>query len=234
MTLSRVEDDPPRRRRKLSDGYTTISPSISCSLTRLSGATNITNIDSMVVTPKYNLPQGQSPPGKMPTVKKHHYHYINLPRSKSESEIAQHRPIFKKKGLNSPGGNNRVLVQSPTTVVSPSHKHRSLGKMWIRPVSAKNKQSMVIGQQRVGSSISAPPPIPFLSGFGRQSTSFSRIEPHEDMLFYQTSNSSFDALQYKSQLETYSSSKKLACTFGESGKTPTSSITNCLLFSDPD
>ena len=180
------------------------------------------------MTPEYNSPQGRSPLGKMSFTKKHRYHHTNRPRSKSESEMALHRSIFKKKGLNSPKGNNRV--QSPTTVMSPSHKQRSLGKMWIRPVSVKNKQSMTINKQRVGSSISAPPPMPFLPEFGRQSTSFSRIEPHKDVLLHQTPNSSFEALKCKSESETHSSPKKLACTFGESGKILTSSMANCLLY----
>eukprot|EP00984_Skeletonema_dohrnii_P025907 scaffold15130_cov127-Skeletonema_dohrnii-CCMP3373.AAC.7 len=170
------------------------------------------------MSPIHNLNSPpQSPSEKMAPVKKYRHHNGNRPRSKSESETSHHRSAPKKKGTNSPGGHYYHPLQSPTSVTPYSPKYRSLGKMWIRPVSVKKNQwNQVIGPQQGTTPCSHPPTMPLFPDFGCQSTTpFSEKNHHEGMMLHTTSkSSSFDSYQRNSE----SSSKKLAFTFGESGK----------------
>ena len=222
MTLSKTKGEPTEYRRKLSDEQDTTSYSPGFfSLTRRT-ATDDKNNSDMVMSPIHNLnSHPQSPSEKMAPVKKHRYHNGNRPRSKSESETSHNRSAPKKKGTNSPGGHYYHPLQSPTSVTPYSPKYRSLGKMWIRPVSVKKNQwNQVIGPQQGTTPCSHPPTMPLFPDFGGHSTSFSEKNHHEGMMLYTTSKSfSFDSYQRNSE----SSSKKLAFTFGESGKPITSS-----------
>lgn len=225
MTLSKTKDEPTGHRRKLSDEQDTTSYSPGFfSLTRRT-ATDDKNNSDMVMSPIHNLNSHapQSPSQKMAPVKKHRYHNNgNRPRSKSESETSHHRSAPKKKGTNSPGGHYCHPVQSPTSVTPYSPKYRSLGKMWIRPVSVKKNQwNQVIGPQQGTTPCSHPPTMPLFPDFGGQST-FSEKNHHEGMMLHTTSRSS-SFVSYQRNSES-SSSKKLAFTFGESGKPITSSL----------
>mmetsp|Transcript_17129 Transcript_17129/g.25376 ORF Transcript_17129/g.25376 Transcript_17129/m.25376 type:complete len:235 (+) Transcript_17129:48-752(+) len=224
MTLSKTKDVPTGHRRKLSDEQDTTSYSPGFfSLTRRT-ATDDKNNSDMVMSPIHNLNSHapRSPSEKMAITKKHRYHNGNRPRSKSESETSHNRSAPKKKGTNSPGGHYYHPLQSPTSVTPYSPKYRSLGKMWIRPVSVKKNQwNQVIGPQQGTSPCSHPPTMPLFPDFGGHSTPFSEKNHHEGMMLYTTSkSSSFDSYQRNSE----SSSKKLAFTFGESGKPITSSL----------
>eukprot|EP00573_Skeletonema_grethae_P001857 CAMPEP_0201687040 /NCGR_PEP_ID=MMETSP0578-20130828/1263_1 /ASSEMBLY_ACC=CAM_ASM_000663 /TAXON_ID=267565 /ORGANISM="Skeletonema grethea, Strain CCMP 1804" /LENGTH=234 /DNA_ID=CAMNT_0048171159 /DNA_START=112 /DNA_END=816 /DNA_ORIENTATION=- len=218
MTLSKTQDKTLGHRRKSSGEHAFVDYTLSYSsdlfsLTRRTATDNKNNNndDIMIMSPIDNLnshpPQSSE---KMMPAKKHHRHYhVNRPRSKSESETS-HPWSQKKNGTNSPGGHYCPHVPSPMSVSSSSPKYRSLGKMWIRPVSVKKNQcNQVIGQHQGMSSVSHPT-MPFLPDFGYQSTPI----PGENR---QTSNSSFHAYQRSAELSS-SPSKKLAFTFGESGK----------------
>eukprot|EP00574_Skeletonema_japonicum_P009877 CAMPEP_0201716302 /NCGR_PEP_ID=MMETSP0593-20130828/2317_1 /ASSEMBLY_ACC=CAM_ASM_000672 /TAXON_ID=267983 /ORGANISM="Skeletonema japonicum, Strain CCMP2506" /LENGTH=248 /DNA_ID=CAMNT_0048206087 /DNA_START=119 /DNA_END=865 /DNA_ORIENTATION=- len=187
---------------------------------------NSNSNNNMIMSQIHNLNSQppQSPSEKMMPVKKHHRRYhVNRPRSKSESETS-HPWSHKKIGTNSPGGHYCPHVLSPTSVSSSFPKYRSLGKMWIRPVSVKKNQcNQVVGQQQGMSSVSHPT-MPFFPDFGYQSTPIPGESRHEDVMFSKASNSSFHAYQRSAELST-SPSKKLAFTFGESGKPIKSSMT---------
>lgn len=219
MSLSKTpEEESLDHRRKLSDEQALASYSpVFLSLTSRS-ATDDKNSNNMVMSPIQNL-NSQSPSEKMTPVKKHHRHYhFNRPRSKSESEALHHRSTSIKKGTNSPGGHYYHHVQSPMSVSPSFSKYRSLGKMWIRPVSVnKNQWNQVIEQQQGTSSVSH---LPFLPDFGSGKNSH---EDGEDAAFYTAFNSSFHAYQRDSELST-APSNKLAFTFGESGKPIKSSL----------
>lgn len=220
MPLSKTPDVSLEHRQKVSDeqAFAPCSPDFF-SLTRRRTTTD-KNSNNMTTSPIQNL-NSQSPSEKMTPVKKHHRHYhVNRPRSKSESEALHHRSTSIKKGnLNSPGGHYYHHVQSPMTV-SPSSSKRSLGKMWIRPVSVKKNQwNQVIEQQHGTSSVSHPTTIPFLPDFANNSH-----EDDEDATFYTASNSSFHVYQRDASGLNEESSKKLAFTFGESGKPIKSSL----------
>lgn len=235
MTPSKRQRNTLGHRRKSSDEHAFVdftssySSSDLLSLTRRTATDNKNskNNDDMIMSPiihNLNSHPPQSPSEKMIPAKKHHRHYhVNRPRSKSESETS-HLWSHKKNGTNSPGGHYCPHVPSPMSVSSSSPKYRSLGKMWIRPVSVKKNQcNQVIGQQQGMSSVSHPTTFPFLPDFGYQSMPMPGENRHEDALFSKTSNSSFHAYQRSAELST-SPSKKLAFTFGESGKPIKSSL----------
>ena len=213
MSLSKTPDVSLEHRQKLSDeqAFAPCSPDFF-SLTRRRTTTD-KNSNNMSMSPTQNL-NSQSPSEKMTPVKKHHRHYhVNRPRSKSESEALHHRSTSMKKGNfnSSPGGHYYHHAHSPMTV-SPSSSKRSLGKMWIRPVSVKKNQCNQVIEQQQGTSSVSHPAIPFLPDFD------------EDATFYTASNSSFHVYQREVSGLNESSSKKLAFTFGESGKPIKSSL----------
>ena len=81
-------------------------------------------------------------------------------------------------------------------------------------------------EQQQGTSSVPHSTMPFLPDFGYQTTPLSGKKSHEDdedATFYTASNSSFHAYQRDSGLST-APSKKLAFTFGESGKPIKSSL----------
>ena len=229
MTLSKTQDKTLGHRRKSSDEHAFVDYTSSYSpdlfsLTRLTTTDikNSSNNDVMIMSPihNHNSHPPQSPSEKMAPAKKHHRHYhVNRPRSKSESETS-HLRSHKKNGANSPGCHyGPHVVSSPMSVSSSSPKYRSLGKMWIRPVSVKKNQcNQVIGQQQQGMSSISHPTMPFLPDFGYQFTPIPGENRQED-----ASNSSVNAYQRSAELST-SPFKKMAFTFGESGKPIKSSL----------
>ena len=230
MPLSKTPDVSLEHRQKLSDeqAFAPCSPDFF-SLTRRRTTTDKNSNNNMTMSPIQNL-NSQSPPEKMTPVKKHHRHYhVNRPRSKSESEALHHRSTSIKKGnFHSPGGHYyQHHVQSPMTV-SPSSSKRSLGKMWIRPVSVKKNQWNQVIEQQQGTSTVSHHDIPLLPDFGYyQSKPLSGNNSHEDdedAPVFTASNSSFHVYRRDVSGLNEASSKKLAFTFGESGKPIKSSL----------